>query len=270
MSTFKSSETRFASAVFVFMGVLLWEMVVYSLGTYRLPHLAALSFEIISSFKTSAIIEAQGGGSEGFAPHIVSTFGMFLPSLLLGAFIGIVLALILQISLWSRYIGVALLEFFRVLPPLIFIPFFLLLVGASYLSVFLVGAIYASYMSCVYALGGIQHLKPTFASLSKLYGATRLQICSKVLLPGLLPEFVGGLRITSGLTLGVVVVAEYLGAPSGLGRTLKYAMSYNSVQLILVGVFWAILLGLVVDWLIVQSFKKLLIWSTRMEVENRL
>jgi NitT/TauT family transport system permease protein len=70
---------------------------------------------------------------------------------------------------------------------------------------------------------GIESADDRLVETARAFGAKRLQIFAKVLLPSAVPFIVAGLRLGVGRGLVGVVVAELFGATSGLGYMINIA-----------------------------------------------
>ena len=154
-----------------------------------------------------------------------------------------------------------ILESVRNIPPLILIPLLTVLFGASQAVEVLSVALYSSFTITVYALNALSNLPVCYEQLARLLGATRLRRMLTVLIPGMLPALIGPMRLTFSLSLGIAIVAEYLAAPTGIGRVMKYATVYSDCGLILAGVIWTVMLSLVFDILIVALFSLTVRWT---------
>jgi NitT/TauT family transport system permease protein len=212
------------------------------------------------------IIEAQGGGSNGLSTHIVATLAGFSGGFTSGIFIGFAIALTMsQFKALSLLLEPAL-EFFRALPPLLVVPFAILLCRSNDTLECFTVAIYSAFSICVYTLSAARNIVPNYTHLAKLLGAGRLRRVFDVQIPAIMPELVGALRVTAALSLGIVVVVEYLAAPSGIGRVMKFAISYSRVDLIVVSVIWSIIIAIGVDSTISMLFRLVLRWARREQV----
>lgn len=256
---------RSAIGILLPLGVLfvLWQAGSLLLGASRLPGVWETFSTLVGSIGESRIIQAQGGGEGGYLPHVLTTFQNFFLGLLAGLIVGTSAALLIYQHRVIQELLDPVLEMFRVLPPLIIIPFVLIVFHSTNTTQIIVGALYSSYSICVYTLNGLQNIESNYLKIAKLSGSNRIQKILKVEIPAVMSELVGALRITSPLTLGIVVVAEYLGAPLGIGRVLKFAISFSRVDLIMVGVIWVIAIAVAVDSIITLVFRFILRWSTR-------
>ena len=230
------------------------------LGGNRFPSPLDTLQYTLRSLSSSPIIRREGGGSSGFLPHIAATLGSFTLAIVAGVPSGICLAGLVHGGGFFGDIAKRVLEFFRTLPPLIFIPFFMLLVGPGVSSVVLTASTYAALMCCFYAISGLEQLDQQFVDSATLFGASRWKIWWSVRLPAMLPVVLGGIRVSGALTLGIVIVAEYLGASYGLGRTMRYAVSYSNALLLFSSVFWSVGVGLLFELLIAVVFRFKVKW----------
>jgi NitT/TauT family transport system permease protein len=69
---------------------------------------------------------------------------------------------------------------------------------------------------------GLRSTDHHLLDLFELYGASRLQVLWRLRLPGALPYFLGGLRISGGLALIGAVVAEFVAGTGGAASGLAY------------------------------------------------
>ncbi len=176
--------------------------------------------------------------------------------------VGFFVAIIVSRRRLTLLIADLVVELTRVIPPLIFIPFATLLLGSSYLVETLSVATYAALAMTLYTLNAIATVPPDFLALGRLLGAGQFRILMTIQIPAILPNLVGPLRVIISLGLGVAVVAEFLAAPGGIGRVMKFAISYARADLILVGVIWAILSVLALDIAVTCVSKMGLRWAT--------
>lgn len=89
---------------------------------------------------------------------------------------------------------------------------------------------------------GLRSVDPDLHSYFMLNRATRLQVLIRLRIPGALPYFFGGLRISSGLSLIGAVVAEFVAGTGGSGAGLAYQILQAGFQLDIPRMFAALLL----------------------------
>lgn len=227
-----------------------WQLVSDWAGGDVLPGAWELARAFASHAMSDSIIRSQGGGAGGYLPHVAATVMRVAVGVASGATVGIVAALALfQLPRVRRQVE-PLLESLRVIPPLILIPFVLVILGPTELAQYVACALYAVLSMFVHALNAVENLPREFWIIAKMHGSTRWHTIKTVAWPASLPELLGGLRITLAIGLGIVVLTEYFGAPDGIGRVLKFSISFARVDLVLVGILWAALIGVAFDVLI--------------------
>src|SRR5690606_18793642 len=133
----------------------------------------------------------------------------------------LVLGIVLALSRALNEIFSALVEAVRTIPPLAAIPFFLIWFGTGSLGQLLVIAFYTAVMVLVTARAAVDRLPPIYRAYASTLGASRLAVVRTVVLPGMVPEVVGGIRVALGFSWGIAVVAELIGAQQGIGYDLN-------------------------------------------------
>lgn len=237
-----------------------WQAASTLLGEDVLPGVANVALVFVTHAAHDKIILSQGGGAWGFLPHVAATTVHVMVGVGGGALVGLLVGwLLVQLPL-VRYHAEPLLEALRVIPPLIVIPFVLVAVGPTELSQVLATGIYAALSMLVHMLNAIANIPDEYGTIARLHGASRWQVFRTMTLPACLPEMLAGLRITLAISLGIAVVAEYLGAPTGIGRVLKFSISFARTDLMLVGIIWVALLGLAFELLIDKVVLRRIRW----------
>lgn len=241
--TFGRIRDIFLSSFPVTGALMLWEVCAFISGSRFVPHLATLGIVVVESIWNDPIIAAQGGGTSGYGPHVIATLEMFLLCVCTGAAGGFVTSVVCFPWISLRGFLSAVLRPWHVIPPLIVIPLAYALLGPSQLTSCLGGAFYAFVSTGIIVSAALDQVPNNLIDLARLAGAGPLRIAWRVRAVSILPVLVGPFKIVGSFTLGVVVILEYLAAPVGIGRVMKFAIAYNSVELILAGVFWAALIG---------------------------
>ena len=81
-----------------------------------------------------------------------------------------------------------------------------------------------------------------------------------MILPGALPQTLVGLRQSLGIAWLTLIVAETIGAHSGLGYLINHARDFLQTDVIVVGLAVYSLLGLATDALVRALERKALAW----------
>jgi ABC-type nitrate/sulfonate/bicarbonate transport system permease component len=127
------------------------------------------------------------------------------------------------------------------IPILVLAPFFLIWFGVGRSSAVLLVVFYVFVMLYVFAQKAAANLSPIYEEAARTFGASPMGVVRDVLLPGTLPEILGGVRIALAGAWGLECITELLGAQSGMGKIIQVLAGATDVQ----GIFAALLvLGL--------------------------
>ena len=139
------------------------------------------------------------------------TFG----ALLLAIAGGVLLAGVFTLS---RTVELALVPFavvLQVTPIVAIAPLILIYVDSTTAALLLCAWIVAFFPILSNTVIGLRAADPNLRDLFRLYGATRWQRLTLLLMPSALPYFIAGLKISGGLALIGAVVAEFAAGAAG-------------------------------------------------------
>lgn len=206
----------------------------------------------------SAIAAAFVADAPSLAQAAWMTFALTAQAFVIATVLGIGLAVLF---VQSRTLERALYPYFVVLQvtPIVSIaPLIVIWTGTDYpdRAVVILAVLAAFFPILSNTVFGLRSADRNLLALFQLYGATRWQILTRLLLPSALPSILAGLKIAAGLALVGGVVAEFVagsGAATGLawriaeaGNRLEGARMFAALTLLsLMGV--AIFFGL--SWL---------------------
>ncbi|HWP29009.1 MAG TPA: ABC transporter permease [Chloroflexota bacterium] len=152
------------------------------------------------------------------------------------AVVGIVLGLLLATSPKLRDYVEPWVSFLYAVPLVAIAPLFIVAFGIGIMSKVVVIFLVAVFIIIVNTEVGVLSTDPNLIEAARSFGATRLQIFRKVLLPAALPFIVAGLRLGMARGLVGVVVAELFGAKAGLGFLILASAQVFDTASLFVGV----------------------------------
>jgi NitT/TauT family transport system permease protein/sulfonate transport system permease protein len=140
---------------------------------------------------------------------------------IIASILGIGLGLLTGLSQKAKNLGGPILELLRPIPPVAFVPISILWFGigngpAYFLVSF--GAFFPIYTN---ALAGVLSVSPIHRDAALCLGAGRRLMLTDVILPASLPYLMAGLKTGLGTAWFCVIVAELVGAQSGLGYMIQ-------------------------------------------------
>ena len=191
-------------------------------------------------------------------------FGVGL-ALVLGTLIGLAIAL----TRWGRAIFKPIISALMPVPTLAWTPILLLVFGIDNRTTIAVVFIAASFEVIYNVVTGVEMLSKKNYWVAQSMGATNRQIFTKVLLPGILPYLITGLKLGVGYAWRALIAAEMLAASShGLGFMIFDASEYMSMEIIYGGILVISLLGLLIERVAIGELEKRTIHKWGVHVER--
>lgn len=107
---------------------------------------------------------------------------------------------------------------------------------------------------------GVRHAEEKLTRAAKMLGANNYQLLTRVVLPAALPSILTGMRVAAGIAWTTVVVAEMLGAKSGLGYVLIDAYNFFEFNYVIAAMFSIGFLGFFTDRILLWIINRQLRW----------
>lgn len=203
----------------------------------------------------------DGYGQRTLAEHILTSMGRALAGFSLAVVCSSVIGLVAGYSSAARAIIMPFIDFLRPIPALALVPLFVFFFGIGDLSkiglIFIGAFIYMTLQTSE----GVRSIPEDLFSVGRGLGFTALQMFQHIIIPGTLPSVVTGMRTALSLSWALVVAAELIAAPSGLGYVITDATQFFRIHVvycvvILLGVF-----GYGMDRLIVALSSRIIHWQ---------
>jgi len=150
------------------------------------------------------------------------------------------------------------IEFVRPIPPLAFLPMFLVWFGLGEPSKVAFIAYTTFFPMFVGVAAGVLRVDVMLLRAAASLGATRADLVRRVVLPAALPGIVVALRLGFGLALFVIVGAEFIGADAGLGNLIMEGRTYFNPPVIVMGALVLGFLGSLVNALLLTVERRVL------------
>ena len=150
------------------------------------------------------------------------------------------------------------IEFVRPIPPLAFLPMFLVWFGLGEPSKVAFIAYTTFFPMFVGVAAGVLRVDVMLLRAAASLGATRADLVRRVVLPAALPGIVVALRLGFGLALFVIVGAEFIGADAGLGNLIMEGRTYFNPPVIVMGALVLGFLGSLVNALLLTLERRVL------------
>jgi sulfonate transport system permease protein len=154
-----------------------------------------------------------------------------------------------------------ILQLFRQTSALALYPVFILLLGLGETSkVFVI--FWATLFPILLAtIGGVKEVDARLIEMARTFGAARLTVFRRVVLPASVPAIFVGLRLSATTALLLLIAAEMIGANKGLGFQVMNAQYNFQVPLMFGAIFLLAALGLTANAVLVALQRHLCRWS---------
>ncbi|HWU53377.1 MAG TPA: ABC transporter permease [Tahibacter sp.] len=165
----------------------------------------------------------------------------------LAAICGVPLGLWMGVQPRVRAALLPLINFFRSLSPLAWIPFAILWFGIGDApAVFLIfmTTFFPIVLSTTVAVAGIPSI---YFMVGRDHGFSQRELIRQVVLPAIAPQIITALRMTAGLAWLVVVAAEMIAGRDGLGFAIWDARNGLRMDLLVSGMVVIGVIGVVLD-----------------------
>ncbi len=189
-------------------------------------------------------------------------FAGFAAACILGIPLGILMGLYPKVYDSTK----SIIEPIRFIPPVAWIPLVIvLLVGFSrYAFIIWLGAFFPIFIA---TLLSVKSVNPIHIDVPRSFGASRLYIIKKIIIPSILPEIFTGMRVGMGIGWDCIMASEMIGGENeGLGvMILKYAELIR-IEDIIVGMVVIGAIGFLINEVFILAEKYVFKWKEAISI----
>jgi NitT/TauT family transport system permease protein len=197
----------------------------------------------------------------GFAYDIGMTVWRVLGGFLIAALLALPLGVLMGAYKPIEAFFEPFVSFARYLPASAFIPLLILWVGigeAQKLSVIFIGSFFQLVLMIAVTVGNTRR---DLVEAAYTLGVKDASLIRRVLIPGAAPEIAETLRMVLGWAWTYVIVAELIGASSGIGHMITDSQALLATDQIIFGIIVIGLIGLCSDLFFKVVNRKLFPWA---------
>jgi ABC-type nitrate/sulfonate/bicarbonate transport system permease component len=180
-----------------------------------------------------------------------------------GTLLGVGLGLAMSYNRKVLYFFDPLVESMRPVPVIAMIPFFLMWFGIDELGKFLLITLGVFAILVVSTVEAVRNVPRKYLLAAQTLGASKAQRFRTIVVPAIIPELIGPLRVATALSFTLVVAAEFMGAQAGIGYRILEARRMFNTDVILLGVTVIGLMAGLADLLIRWGTTRITRWSER-------
>ena len=242
------------NALAVAIALIVWQLAAMAVGSPFFPG----PLKVVQAFLRLAIRGDTFGHS--LWVHAWASIERVLVGFGLGVLAGVPLGLLMGLyrPVYTR--TRAVLEPFRFIPPIAWIPLAIIFFSGLARFAFLIflGAFFPIFTS---TLVGVARVEPIHRKVGLVHGASKFWILCHVVIPTVLPDILAGMRVGLGAAWLTIVAAELAGGIStGLGRMMTNYAELVQVPEVVVGMLLIGFIGFLMNEVLLLVEKYLFRW----------
>ena len=205
---------------------------------------------------------AQHGDTMGNSlwAHCWASLYRVLVGFAAGVVLGVPLGLLMGLMPGFYAATRSIVEPFRFIPPIAWIPLAIIFFSGLPRFAFLIfiGSFFPVFTS---TLVGVARVEQIHRKVAVVYGASRFYVLTHIVLPTVLPDIMGGMRVALGAAWLTIVAAELSGGTSvGLGRMMVNYAELLQISEIVVGMVLIGALGFAMNEILLSIERRLFRW----------
>lgn len=206
------------------------------------------------------VLLTQGYMDASLWQHLGASLGRIGVALLAATLTAIPVGIAIGYNRVARGILDPLIEFYRPIPPLAYLPLIVIWCGIGELSKVLL--IYLAIFApiAIATATGVRTVDPAKLRAAQSLGASKAQLIRHVILPSALPDILTGIRIGLGVGWSTLVAAELIAATSGLGFMVQSAAQFLVTDVVVLGILLIALIAFALEMSLRALQRRLVPW----------
>lgn len=182
------------------------------------------------------VVSTTGFMDATLQQHLLASLQRIVLALVFAMATAIPLGIWIGLSRIARAIFDPLIELYRPVPPLAYLPLIVIWFGIGEFSKVLL--IYLAIFAPIVigTASGVRQVQPVRLRAAQTLGASRWQLIRFVVLPSALPDIVTSIRIGLGTGWSTLVAAELVAATQGLGFMVQSAAQFLVTDIVVLGI----------------------------------
>ena len=168
--------------------------------------------------------------------HLGASLSRVLVALISATLLAVPVGIAMGLSRTARGILDPLIEIYRPVPPLAYLPLIVIWFGIGELSKVLLIFLAIFAPIAISTASGVRQVSPNRIRAAQSLGSTRFQLIRHIILPSAIPDILTGIRIGLGTGWSTLVAAELVAATSGLGFMVQSAAQFLVTDVVILGI----------------------------------
>ena len=247
-----TNSGRLLQAASILGGLLLWELIASQYSQFILPPPTAVLRRLLDPAFDLKLLQALGGALQ----HMVLGFGL---ALALAIPLGVLMGRNPRLNALLDPVVSAVYA----IPAVAFVPFLVIWFGLFFQSRMALVFIMTFPDVLVVVVAGARDIRRNLLDVGRSFGASRLQLAQKVIIPAMMPFLMTALRVGGARAINGMITAELFLAAVNLGEMMKMSARIFDTAGVLLVVVIVCLLGLIAQSIINALETRFLHWHLR-------
>lgn len=206
-------------------------------------------------------VATDGSSNATLLEHTLASLHRMLAALLLAVATAIPIGILTGTNRVAQAIVDPLIEFYRPIPPLAYLPLIVIWCGIGEPSKVLLIWLAIFAPLTIATQQGVKRVKPGRIRGARALGATKWQIVRYIVIPSAAPDVLTGIRIGLGVGWSVLVAAELIAATRGLGFMIQSAAQFLETDVVIMGIIVIALIAATIEWGLRRVQRALVPWD---------
>jgi NitT/TauT family transport system permease protein len=181
--------------------------------------------------------------------HVLASLTRILLGFIMACIVGVAVGILIGFFSIPEAVGNPLIAATFPIPKIAILPLLILWLGIGEPSKVAVIALGVFFPMVINVYTGVKNVDPILIKAALSLGSNRWRIIRKVILPGILPMVLAGMKLGIGIALLLVVAAEMVAADAGIGFMILTAADLMETKKLMVGLITLSFLGIFFNWL---------------------
>lgn len=195
------------------------------------------------------------------AQHLSASFIRLGAGFAIGAGAGVVVGVLMGLSRWLRAALDPIVAAIYPIPKISLLPLVMIFFGLGEASKIFIIAFAVFFIVLINSMAGVMTLDRIYFDAAKNFRAPWYKLFWRVVLPGALPLVFVGLRLAIGVSLILIVAAEFVAARAGIGYLIWSSFEVMKVEAMFVGIIIITMLGLITTAILKETERWILPWK---------
>ncbi|MGF6758112.1 ABC transporter permease subunit [Paraburkholderia sp. GAS42] len=186
--------------------------------------------------KKAIAVATVGFSDATLLQHTLASLSRVFAALALAILTAVPLGVLVGLNRTAQAIADPLIEFYRPIPPLAYLPLIVIWCGIGEPSKILLIWLAIFAPLTIATQQGVRRVKPSRLRGAQALGATRWQLIRYIVVPSAAADVLTGIRISLGVGWSVLVAAELIAATRGLGFMIQSAAQFLVTDVVVMGI----------------------------------